>query len=54
MKKKTLDLNRKLVLNKETIANLTPSQPARFAAEADNAEGKSRTSILILICLFTF
>jgi hypothetical protein len=29
MKKQKLDLNRKLVLNKETIANLTPGQQAQ-------------------------
>jgi len=31
MKKKSLDLKKKLVLNKETIANLTPAQQAKLA-----------------------
>jgi len=31
MKKKNLDLKKKLVLNKETIANLTPDQQAKVA-----------------------
>jgi hypothetical protein len=30
MKRKKLDLNKKLVLNKETIANLTPAQQAKL------------------------
>ena len=31
MKRKNLDLKKKLVLNKETIANLTPAQQAKLA-----------------------
>jgi len=31
MKKRSLDLKKKLVLNKETIANLTPAQQVKLA-----------------------
>jgi hypothetical protein len=41
MKKKNLDLKKKLVLNKETIANLTPAQQAKLAGGYNQFSAKN-------------